>query len=1310
MSWLSDGRHMGSDKEMVMSGVVSRMRGGLLWGLAAGIVLLMAGDHAQTASPANSAIDPYEILDLQVRPNAIIVLDSSGSMREFPDASGLVSTINTGDLSGDDSNSKLKQAKDVLRTIVDTNKAKVNFQFGKYESSNPALEANDRYLYRTTDPNAATLAINAAGNGASAPGISRAAGTCTGSPPALPCTGDSVALAGVTYYYLTAQRFWNGETVNTSTLAVTPATPTKTNPATVTLTNGTISATFTFQGVRFNKGGAGSTCNGFQSLVSLAPCDEAPQVQFDNIEPYLSPEVAINADGSIKSATPPAPDVTRLDGKPVGIRAGGSTPIAATLTDIRTNFWAGGANYWAAISAKTVDKRPKTFVIFVTDGDDTCAGGTQDQNARTAATQSEALFMPKVGSVNADGTYTDPVNGPTSSVDTFFIAFGGAASQTRSDWIAWGGSGLNATAAGFNWATDTNATLQTKRDACVTCRDATSASNPQELADAIQDAINRSVGSGEFSSQAQGSVTESVFEYGTTATDPITRYASTFPVLVRSTFKMPGFEGQLKAYNSASSTPIWDAGQVLKTNVLNVLGATQWTFAQLHGGVSNPPTFIPSTTAKIRRRIFTTSRNGVGPANVALWPPDTTDTGVAPSNTVTYQAGSLDGSYANKTGLAIGGATLAQLQTDFKACMGSNLPADCTGLDATRKLARALKEAREMILAYTAGAKVVLSGGNPVRNGSNELLYVARTWLLAESTIATPAIVGPPGEVPTVLHSNEWVVYRDGPRNVVNRLLGSTPIEDGFGLRNPDRDDPSASTGGEQEPVMTVVYVGANDMFHAFRAGPQECTTSACPVAGKEGGGEELYAFVPFDLLPKLKVQRATPQSRDNPVFMIASSLRFGDVFIPGAYTGLDGKSYTGQWRTMMYIQRGAGGKYITALDITGPGPFTRKALETRLPDVRWTRGNPDRQDGTTTGPPNFVTNGSVDLGVNDVNAYETMGETWSIPSLDPVDPATADTFGREWILWMGSGFSDVSTEGRNLYTIDAATGDVLRTVDVGSNAAAGRTNFVNAGVAGFIPAKLAALGAQNAADGPATAGFVGDLHGRLFRLLPTDLTTATTLKDFGTDQPIGVAPAALDLLDGTIKKPHVYGVTGNDNRIFDQKAVPLVATPPFKMFGLRDDGASITDLLGPSGTIDFPERFRGTTQPLVFNVGNADENVVFFIGTQFDPAGTSPDPAQDPCISTFDTILFAVNAISGNAAYDLQASGDDRSAIWRSQKVQNIKGQLGAGGKVQIVLDTGLLAGSAPPPPPPPTPQATNALPSVFTTATRYGSPVCKW
>jgi hypothetical protein len=291
---------------------------------------------------------------------------------------------------------------------------------------------------------------------------------------------------------------------------------------------------------------------------------------------------------------------------------------------------------------------------------------------------------------------------------------------------------------------------------------------------------------------------------------------------------------------------------------------------------------------------------------------------------------------------------------------------------------------------------------------------------------------------------------------------------------------------------------------------------------------------------------------------------------------------------------------------------------------------------------------------------------------------------------------------------MDAITGDILRTVNIGSATGVGlRTNFLSAPVAGFIPNKLQFSKQVNAADGPATAAFVGDLHGRLFRFSTADLTTATTLRDYGTNQPIGVAVSALDLSDGTSNKPHVYGVTGNDNRIFDSHAIPTVATPPFVMFGLRDDGASITNLFSPTSTtgmIPFPERFRGTTQPLVARA--SPFNVVFFIGTQFNPAGTSPDPLQDPCVSSFDSILFAINANDGNAAYDLQTGAtDDRSAIWRGQKVQNLTAR---GGKV--VLDTGLQAGAAPPPPPPPAPQSNSAYASVSTTATRYGSPVCKW
>ena len=1349
-----------------MSGVVSRMRRGLLWGLAAGVVLLMAGDHAMTASAANSGTDPFEILDLQIRPNAIIVLDSSGSMREEP--------TGTKALSGDDPNSKLGIAKRVLKAVVTSNKDKISFQFGQYEMNDqtplppagaytPTLVNTDRFAYVTDDATVAAWEVNRGGNGASQGGVSRRSGT------------DDVTTNGKTYYYLTAGKLFNGETVDISSCTsgtsttdcggsnptVTAATsPGVVPPGTlwpdpaggsfitykrpyVDVKKGTTTVRFFFAGSEWNSGTG--PCEGFRNLVDLASCTADGNVQVANISPYLDPEVFYDtgdgsilgyADGTLGSAPSSQPAIVN-GAIPVGLRAESFTPIAGSLEDIRVEFWFTGTgpthatapptqNYWTnKIVPQTLGRRQRTFVIFVTDGDDTCGGSTGDGNARLAARQAEALYKPVLagnGGVNSDGSLKTTTD-PASSVSTFLISFGAGADLTRANWIAWGGSGVGEgwTTPAINWTSSTNAALQTARDACVTCEDALTASTASELQAALQAAIDKGSAIGEFSSQSQGSVTDSVFEYVALAGafDPLLpvrqttptvvggRYDSSFPVTVRSTFKMPNFEGQLKAYDS-SGTVLWDAGAKLQTNVLNVVGAGPWSFSELHGNSATSPYFIPAATAKIRRRIFTTSGNGVNPPLRTLWPPTTTDTGVAPNNTTTYPAGSLDGSKILGWGLGIGDLTFAELKAQYLACEASgatptNLHADCSS--ATNQTARARKEAREILLAYTAGAKLLLSGGKPLRHATTkDLQYSARSWLLSESTISTPAFVGQPGELPSTAHQAEWLLYRDGPRNTTLNLLNkATSIEDGFGLRNPDRDDPAPDTTGIQEPVMTVVYVAANDMMHAFRAGPQVCTgTATCPTAGNEGGGEELWGFVPFDLLPKLTDKRR-PQSRVDPTFMLSSSLRFGDVFVAGTYLDANSVSRAGKWRTMMFVGRGPGGKYMTALDITGPGPFTRKALATKLPTVLWNRGNPDSDDGLLTGPDNKTTNTGIDLGDVDRTAYATMGETWSVPSLVPVDPATADTAGKEWVLWMGSGFSDDAAEGRNFYTIDVVTGDILRTVPVGSATGATRTNFLSAAVAGFVPNKLAALQAGdsiNAADGPATAAVVGDLHGRVFRFDATNLAALNQLADYGTDQPIGVAVAALDIPVAGISKPYVYGVTGADNRIFDPKGVPLVATPPFKLFGLRDDGGAITDLF----TVDFPERFRGSTQPLAGVDSNAGRAVVFFIGTQFNPAGTAPPPAE-PCVSSFDSIIFALDHVSGNAVYDLSLTGDDRSAIWRGQKVQNITAR-----NKQVVLDTGLNAGGPPPAPPPPAPQGNSAVPSVFTTSTRYGSPVCKW
>ena len=82
------------------------------------LVFVITGDRgAFTAVPGG--IDPLEVLNLLVRANALVVLDSSGSMRESPVADDPTTSSDTareGEFTGDDPRSKLAQAKSVLRS------------------------------------------------------------------------------------------------------------------------------------------------------------------------------------------------------------------------------------------------------------------------------------------------------------------------------------------------------------------------------------------------------------------------------------------------------------------------------------------------------------------------------------------------------------------------------------------------------------------------------------------------------------------------------------------------------------------------------------------------------------------------------------------------------------------------------------------------------------------------------------------------------------------------------------------------------------------------------------------------------------------------------------------------------------------------------------------------------------------------------------------------------------------------------------------------------------------------------------------
>ena len=236
-------------------------------------------------------------------------------------------------------------------------------------------------------------------------------------------------------------------------------------------------------------------------------------------------------------------------------------------------------------------------------------------------------------------------------------------------------------------------------------------------------------------------------------------------------------------------------------------------------------------------------------------------------------------------------------------------------------------------------------------NVSNSLLAVDDTTILPEGYIYDFNGDGNINEA-----DGDWLVnwvrgYKDGTSTKKQWLLG--PIDHsvpagatppgrpawlfGTAISAAERNSYEAFQESKQERD-TVIYVGARDgMLHAFDAGKflhgdNPATTSVeelrgyfewedlpspppdqkdCPVycngicgeCPNYGSGEELWAFIPNNLIPRLKnnLRKADDQA------YVDASPALADVFI------------NGQWKTVLLSAQGNGGDTVFCLDVTDP-------------------------------------------------------------------------------------------------------------------------------------------------------------------------------------------------------------------------------------------------------------------------------------------------------------------------------------------------------------------------------------------------------
>jgi hypothetical protein len=1321
-------------------------------GLTAALGLMMAGDRwALTAPPRG--IDPLQIMDNEVKPNVIFVLDTSSAMGRTVDTNHWVG--------GDDPASRFYQAKQVLRQVVADHASQAHIGLVYFAPDNTGKVLTEAanggpLVYVSRDANVFGAGVlTTLFNGASPQAFAnynddlggeiRASFSASenGFGAAYPtsCTPGTDCR-----YYIKSRLFRNGRIYRFRPDG-TPGVPFSANmagacpvpPAGLTpdldangqpdpracfqveelRTNGNANnppriATFFFTSGGFGADAANAGTCSANVGVPVPPC--ATGTDAAGLLALLNPELPVDATGVPTGLPPAAPQTPALlppglvglnpPSLTAGLRLGnGNVPLGEALK-------AASAHYASAVfpsrPALAAGKQ-RNYVVLITGSDNNCGA--------TVAT--------------AEATDMFANHGVDNKMETLVVGYGvNAAATANLNAVAQAGSG--------------------------NARNAFFAGNPGALRNAISAALAETVADAGDVFSDQQSITESIFELVGVAVPspspsvapnplvPETRYSVSVPVLLQSTFQMPNFKGHLKAFRAADldadgqqddSLEVWDAATQLNARVA-ALGSNL-TFAQLLPSAAFNAANFDGASGGIKRRILTTQRNGVFATNVAnpvsnliaatgpgsasgtapdglvpLWPPTAT------VNPAAGTVGPLD------RGLGIDSTSLTfdQLRSELGAC--ANWPgAVTTGCGSATLATRdgaARKEAREMILAFTAGAQVMKDAvGQPLRQAASPygLLYQARPHVLGESTLSAPAVVAPPLDSQPSVYKKEYENFFDTIESGTGRAQNG--IDKGFGLRHPDKDgagDLIAENDLDLKPVMTVVYHGANDMLHAFRAAP--CPAGASSRCGTEAGGDELWAFVPFDQLRKLK-ERINPQGRDPHTYMVATPIRFADVFVPGTFSTavgtetVGGAGEKGVWRTVIFFGRGIGGRSLTALDVTVPGAFTRKALNTNLPIVYWSRGNPDTQDGTPTG----VVNNDVD----DKNAYAKMGQTWSVPSVALVDKLKNLTArkvgGTDFVLFVGSGYREGSDpeEGRTFFVLDALTGDLARGITQTSPVKAfpipnGSSAFIveNALVgspASFNATQLSDIKVFNPAGGLASSVYFGDLHSRVWKYDVASGAPPTIFADLSTDgeQPVATGLALINVdtsgsggCSAPGKRPHIFIEAGNDNR------VPAPSgSPSFRLYGYCDTGAAAGEQLFAQ---DFGGGFRGTSQPATAfaNLVEGDPasgliGLVFFAGTKVETTD---------CVPQFSSILFALAASSGGGVYDLDGTGGVDSSI--SVTGQRINAVRVAGGK--LVVDTGLQAQV---PPPPPAASKANPGPAsqneVFTRNVRTHSLVCR-
>jgi hypothetical protein len=276
---------------------------------------------------------------------------------------------------------------------------------------------------------------------------------------------------------------------------------------------------------------------------------------------------------------------------------------------------------------------------------------------------------------------------------------------------------------------------------------------------------------------------------------------------------------------------------------------------------------------------------------------------------------------------------------------------------------------------------------------------------------------------------------------------------------------------------IKVLYVGTNDgMLHCF-----SLLT-----------GEELWGFIPYNLLPKLKNMWAVDEASADRYFL-------RDVYVDGSPVVAD-VQIGGDWKTILICGQGPGKGSIVGGGITGNYYFVLDITDPSDPQPLWE-----------------VT-------------HDTMGESWSIPVIGKIDKD-----GETWAAFMGSGYDNYADEviGNRLYAIDLETGNIFWMFNAGEVDTIAEHGF-SWNIQNTIPGSPSLADANR--NGMVDNVYVPDLDGRVWKVdvsvpfMDKDSWNAEVLYTDSNNYPIISKPEVWinPMVQGSV--PRLYFGTGADD------------------------------------------------------------------------------------------------------------------------------------------------------------------------------------